>query len=440
MNERLRLGETGPSGVVTTTTAFGGTCTSTGGTALSRTVTASNTVINVAGVDLAGGASCTVTIPIRASAAGSYSNTSANISNLAGTLTATTLSDILEVQAATLTKSFSPASIVVNTPSTLSFVITNGAAMPEINGIGFTDTLPAGVVLTAVPAASQCGGTVTGTAGGNSVAVSGVTLAQGQANCTITATVTASAAGTYNNLTTNVTGVTSNLVNSASATLTASVPLPTLTKTDNQTTISPGDSTTYVITVGNSSGTTFTGGSAVVLRDPAVANLAITSAACAAAGGATCPAGTSAALITALQGPGGLTIPATLTGNPTGTLTNAVSASANGGSVNASDADTIVYPSLVHTKTVAVLSDPVNGTTLPKSIPGSEQLYTITVQNTGQGRVDTDTLLLADAVPANTSLFVGNLGGTPAGPVTYTESGSGRTFGFTSHASAAHDV
>lgn len=449
----LGFRDTLPAGVVTTTTTFGGTCTSTGGAGLIRTVTSGNTVINVSGVDLGSGASCTVTIPIRASAAGSYANTSANISNLAGGLTATTLSDILEVQPATLTKSFAPASIVVNTPSTMSFLVSNGAALPEINGIGFTETLPAGVVLAAVPAASQCGGTVTGTAGGSTVVVSGVTLAAGLANCTITASVTAAAAGTYVNQASNVTGVTANLVNAANATLTATVLLPTLAKTDNQSTVSPGDSTTYVITVGNDTGTTFSGGSAVVLRDPAVANLTLTGVACAAAGGATCPAGTSAAMVAALQSAGGLTIPtlpdggtvtftvqASVNGNPVGTLTNTASASANGGSVSASDTDTIVYPGLVHTKTVAVLNDPVNGTTLPKSIPGAEQLYTVTVANTGQGRVDTDTLLLSDAVPANTSLFVGNLGGSPAGPVTFGESGSGLTFAFTALAAPGDDV
>jgi len=154
-----------------------------------------------------------------------------------------------------------------------------------------------------------------------------------------------------------------------------------------------------------------------------------------------------------MQAAGGLTIPsmpnnstvtftiqAQLTGNPTGTLTNTATASANGGTNTADDTDTIVYPGLVNTKTVLLLSDPVNGTTNPKNIPGAEALYTITVANTGLGRLDTDTLQVADAIPANTSLFVGNLGGSPAGPVTFANSASGLTFAYTALGSATDDV
>ncbi len=447
----MRFRDTLPAGVTTVGTTFGGTCTSTGGTGLSRGVTGGN-VINVAGVDLAASASCTVTIPIRAAAAGSYSNTAANISNLLN-LSGASVNDTLEVQPVTLTKSFAPAAIIVNTTSTMSLVLTNGAATPEQNGIAFTETLPAGVVLAAAPAASQCGGTVAGTAGGTTVTVSGATLAAGLASCTITATVTSAAAGTYNNVAGNITGLSANLVNSVNATLTVSVPLPTIGKTNNQASITPGDTTDYEITLGNTTAITFTGGTAVVLKDPPVANLTLTGAACAAQGGATCPAAGSAAMVAALQGAAGLTIPslppngtltftvqAQLTGNPTGNLVNTATATANGGSISAQDSDAIVYPSLMNTKTVTVLNDPVNGTSNPKSIPGAEALYTITVANTGAGRVDSDTLLIADSIPANTALFVGNLGATPAGPVGFADAGSALSFGFATLASAADDV
>lgn len=448
--------DTLPAGVTTVGTTFGGTCTSTGGAALSRQVSSGNTVITVTGVDLGASASCTVTIPIRAGAAGSYANTSANISNLLGGLTATDLNDVLEVQAVTLTKSFAPATIVVNTASTMSLVLTNGAAAPEQNGIAFTETLPAGVTLAAVPASPQCGGTVTGSAGGSVLAVSGATLAAGLGSCTITAQVTSAAAGSYTNASTNVSGLSANLVNNVNATLTVTpLPgsIPGIAKTNNQATITPGDSTTYVITVSNTTGATLSGGTAVVFRDPAVPNLAVNSVSCAGQGGATCPASGSAAMITAMQGAGGLAIPsmpnnstvtftveAQLTGNPTGLLTNVASASANGGTNTAEDSDAIVYPGLVNTKTVTVLSDPVNGTSNPKGIPGAEAMYTITVANTGPGRVDADTLVISDAVPTNTSLFVGNLGASPAGPVAFGDAGSGLAFSFASLASTADDV
>jgi uncharacterized repeat protein (TIGR01451 family)/fimbrial isopeptide formation D2 family protein len=434
---------------------FGGTCTSTTGTALSRTngTSGGRTTITVAGVDLAANASCTVTIPVTSNSVGSYPNTSSNISGLAGGLTATTVNDTLVVQAATLTKAFTPSTILLGQTATMSFELDNTAEAPQQTGLAFTETLPAGLVLAAAPAASQCNGTVTGTAGGTTVTVTGARLALGLDSCTITTTVTSSTAGNYVNAAANVTGLSSNLINAVNATLAVTVPLPTLTKTDNQATIAPGDTTTYVITVGNTTGNTFTGATAVVLKDPAVTNLTVSSVACAAAGGATCPALTSAQMITALQAAAGMTLPAlpnggtltftvvaALSGNPTGTLTNTVTATVGSNSVSATDSDTIVYPGLVVSKTVAVLNDPVNGVTNPKNIPGAEVLYTVIVTNTGQGKVDADSMQLADPVPANTSLFVGDLGGSPSGPVTYTDSGSGLTFGFTSLASTTDDV
>jgi uncharacterized repeat protein (TIGR01451 family) len=68
-----------------------------------------------------------------------------------------------------------------------------------------------------------------------------------------------------------------------------------------------------------------------------------------------------------------------------------------------------VVPLLTNQKTVQVISDPVNGTVNPKNIPGAENVYTLTVQNTGLGAVDTDTLVLVDLIPTNSEVFTGNL-------------------------------
>ncbi len=66
-----------------------------------------------------------------------------------------------------------------------------------------------------------------------------------------------------------------------------------------------------------------------------------------------------------------------------------------------------LQPALRVQKTSEVLSDPLNGTTLPRRIPGSVQRYTITVTNTGPGPVDASSLVVTDGIPANTALFVG---------------------------------
>lgn len=71
-------------------------------------------------------------------------------------------------------------------------------------------------------------------------------------------------------------------------------------------------------------------------------------------------------------------------------------------------------PSLIFLKTVAVTSDPFNGGTNPKYIPGAEALFTMRVTNSSAGTVDNNTLIITDPIPANTEVFTGDLsGGAP---------------------------
>jgi hypothetical protein len=76
-------------------------------------------------------------------------------------------------------------------------------------------------------------------------------------------------------------------------------------------------------------------------------------------------------------------------------------------------------PSLLVTKQSSTLSDPANNAVNPKSIPGAVKLYTITVTNQGSGAVDNDSVLIIDNIPANTRMFVGNLGAPGSGPVAF---------------------
>lgn len=86
-------------------------------------------------------------------------------------------------------------------------------------------------------------------------------------------------------------------------------------------------------------------------------------------------------------------------------------------------------PALRVTKTVDVVSDPVNGTVNPRQIPGSVQRYRVTVANTGPGPVDASTLVIADAIPANAALVVE---GSAGDPVQFTDGSvpSGLTFSY----------
>lgn len=79
-------------------------------------------------------------------------------------------------------------------------------------------------------------------------------------------------------------------------------------------------------------------------------------------------------------------------------------------------------PVLLVSKISQVLSDPVNGTSSPKAIPGANIRYTLGVTNQGLGTVDNDSLMITDVMPANTALFVDTGAGDPItfvdGPVT----------------------
>jgi len=72
-------------------------------------------------------------------------------------------------------------------------------------------------------------------------------------------------------------------------------------------------------------------------------------------------------------------------------------------------------PDLLVMKSVSVTSDPVEGTTRPKTIPGAAVLYTIQVQNTGRGPVDSGSLVITDPIPTNTVFDL-----TGATPFTFT--------------------
>ncbi|MEQ5787429.1 hypothetical protein J3454_05930 [Erythrobacter sp. NFXS35] len=100
-------------------------------------------------------------------------------------------------------------------------------------------------------------------------------------------------------------------------------------------------------------------------------------------------------------------------------------------------------------KTSVVISDPVNGSTNPKAIPGAILEYTITVRNVGRQRVDSSSIVIIDDMPADMAFATGTpvtfVDGSPqsgldafnaatmvrfssvpgfAGPFTYTPSGA----------------
>jgi hypothetical protein len=124
--------------------------------------------------------------------------------------------------------------------------------------------------------------------------------------------------------------------------------LPSISKTDGKDTLFSGDSTTYTVTITNTTGVSLSG---AVFKDPAVSGIAVSGVSCSAAGGAICPISNTVATMQSDGIPipdmpaGGsvtFTIPATLTGTPPSTLTNTAYVTVGSQTNTASDSNMIV--------------------------------------------------------------------------------------------------
>ena len=138
------------------------------------------------------------------------------------------VSNVLPALNPSLSKSVSPSTIVSGGTATYTFTISNTATGNIAQtALSFTDALPSGLRVAAIPnvtVTGLTGGTTTATAGGTSVGVSGYSIAAG-ATGTITVDVT-NAAGQSNatcpnpaftNAASNVTGTSANLTNNIGA-------------------------------------------------------------------------------------------------------------------------------------------------------------------------------------------------------------------------------
>ncbi|MFN3387697.1 MAG: hypothetical protein ACK40O_02105, partial [Allosphingosinicella sp.] len=92
-------------------------------------------------------------------------------------------------------------------------------------------------------------------------------------------------------------------------------------------------------------------------------------------------------------------------------------------------------------KASTAYSDPQNGMSGAKMIPGGFVAYTITVANPGTVPVDGDSILVVDATPAGLQLFVGNVPGG-SGPVLFRDGSpsSELSVSFQGLASTADDI
>ena len=172
----------------------GGTLSGTGGS------------ISLAGASLPAVSFCTFTFNTVTAPEGSYTNTvTASATGAGASLTsAPATASLIAATSPVLSKVFGEVSIGALGSTSLTFTLTNPDHTLTLHNLSFSDTLPAGLVVsTPNGLTGTCGGgTITATAGSNTVTVSGTMLTPGT-NCTFSVNV--SSDGTVLGLLTNTT-------------------------------------------------------------------------------------------------------------------------------------------------------------------------------------------------------------------------------------------
>ena len=242
------------------------------------TTTNSSRIIELTGGSLAAGASCTFVVTVTGVAEGQYENITGFVTSTeSGTSTNYATDTLTVIAPPALTKSFSPASILLNGTSTLTFAISNPNQLTALSGIGFTDVLPSGVTVVSSGPSSACGGTLTTTAPG-SVELTGAALAA-NADCTFSIDVTGVTSGSHLNTTSAITSTEGGAGSVATATLlvndpTASLDLNKQVSSDGVdwfkfVSVAPGDYVYYRFAVYNGGDATMTD---ISVADPTLAS------------------------------------------------------------------------------------------------------------------------------------------------------------------------
>lgn len=153
----------------------------------------------------------------------------------------------------TIAKSFSSATVGLNQSVTLTFTLTNPNPATDLTGVGFSDNMPAGLLIANPDSLSgTCDISVVTISPTNVSMAGGVILANN--SCTISIDVLATAAGDQINTTGAVTSNEGGTGGTATATVTVLVPDLTIALSHTGNFFRPQTGATYTITVSNSGG------------------------------------------------------------------------------------------------------------------------------------------------------------------------------------------
>jgi YVTN family beta-propeller protein len=419
------------AGLSPTSLDFGQQAVNTNSPAQTVTLTNSNSPLDISGIavsghflesdncpaQLAAGASCTISV-IFAPVSGDQGNTvtgavtitddNHGITGNTDTIALTGVGIAPPTAPPTITKAFGAASIPLNGSTSLTLTISNPNSTTALSGIAFSDSFPAGLIVSASPALnSSCGGTVSAAAGSGTVSLSGGTLAA-NASCTVLLNVTGTAAGAKNN-SVQVTSTEGGPGNTSNATVTVVAP-PVIIKTFGATNIPLNGSTSLTFAIqNNNAGTTLTG---VMFSDTLPAGLVVSTpnGLTGSCGGGTItgtPASGSVSLTGASIAAGAsCTFAVNVTGTTGGVKNNTTGnvISTNGGPGGTASASiTVLMPDVTITKTHA-------GNFMQGQTAGA--MYTISVSNIGTAPT-VGAVTVTDALPAGlTATAIGGTGWT----------------------------
>ncbi len=262
------------------------------------------TTFILAGGSLAAGASCTMSLNVVSSTAGIYAPSvpMGSVTTTQGVTNGPGASQVLSVYPPIVASAtMLPTSITTGATSTYTLTLANtGTGSGAAAALGFTQTLPAGLVVAAIPAATNtCGGTFAPTAAATSLTLGAGTLAAG-ASCSLSVALTSASANSYTaTFPAGALTSTHNITNTAaaSAMLTVVTPSPvTVTKAFAPSSVGAGSASVYTITIANT-GANAIALSGLSLSDTFSAPLSFTATPNAAT---TCPGGTATASGTTL--------------------------------------------------------------------------------------------------------------------------------------------
>jgi hypothetical protein len=222
------------------------------------TATAGSSTITLVGGQVGIDTFCSFSVNVTGTTAGTKNNVTNNVTSDQGTGNMATASLGVGLLAPpTISKAFGAANIPLNGTTSLSFTVTNPNAAAGNTGVGFTDTLPPGlIVATPNGATGTCitinGAVVTAVAGSGSVSMALPLGFNPSGSCSFSVNVTGTTVGTKNNTTSAVTSVEGGNGNTASASLGVGVLTPpTLTKVFGAANVALNGTTSLTFTVTN---------------------------------------------------------------------------------------------------------------------------------------------------------------------------------------------